>query len=216
MTKKRLHDKIPAPLFDLAERIKREDDLKFRINGYEKIAEEADIFRKIKSFIKRSDKRGNVIDLITFIFIFLGAAIFFTVVLTGIDKLNDTIQASDESAQIKQHMQDENDGAFSWIDFGLATLFFLVLLVMIIINFFVGSNIILIGLYFFSLIFMGLMFTAGHNALDALRTAMPDVFAGLPLTSFILDSFVIIMFIFYILFFILFFAKPKGEGVGQL
>lgn len=157
------------------------------------------------------NKKGQILDLISFGVVALVFLVIIAAILTGMDKFNDRIQVIEEDEDLKKFIDDDTKNNRTWWDFGFVFFFFLFLMIILILNFFLGTNIAFIIIYIVSVLFMGTIFVALHNGLAAVKDNFATLFADLPLTSFTIDAFYPIMILFYLFFFILLFAKPRGQ-----
>lgn len=153
-------------------------------------------------------KKGQILDFFIIIIILVMALVLFGAVNFGIQEASSAMQESTEDATLAATIKEKGDQIPSWFDFAFAILFFLILIFVIIINLSLDSNIQLIVFYIFSLFFIGPMFIAGHNQLNAVIESMPTVFESFTLTNFIVNQFYIIMAIFYVFQFMIIFMKP--------
>jgi len=164
--------------------------------------------RRLRGFIKFG-KKGQFIEFMFVMVILVMALVLFGVINFGVVEFNKTVQANDEDAEYKTLIQQRADSIPGWWDFGFAILFFIILLFIVLANLSLETNVQQIIFIFFLLLFIGPMFVAGHNQLNAVLTAMPTAFEKFVLTTFIVNQFYIIMALFYILQFMIIFVKPQ-------
>lgn len=163
----------------------------------------------LPNFFMWKNKKGQIADFFAVIVIILVAILLFSVILMGVNIFNDANNEHETNVDVRNMVDEEATSLPSWFDFGFAMLFFLIFLVLILLNFILQTNIQLIILYLFSVFFMGPAFIIGHNALNSVRIAFPGVFLNLPLTCFIIDQFFIIMALYYLFLFMMLFIKPN-------
>ena len=200
-------DRIPLELYNLKMEIWRTNKCKKKIEAYKTIT-------NISRPIINMNKKAQLFDAITLFLMVIVFVIALGICMFTLNAFNSAYQLSEPDPTLQANLNTYTSSTGSWWDFSFALFFFLYLIVLIALNFFLGTLPFYIIFQFVFLIVVGFIFIALHNVANTIMEAFPTVFnlTSMPLTYFIVDKMFYIVIVFYLFCVMSLFMKPKSSA----
>lgn len=201
--------RIPKELDDLAEIFKDDFKQETKVGAFKIIG---DIGKNYFNLFR--NKKGQILELFAISFAVVIIVIMWGISGWGIDKFSEQMNVTEQGTNANDKLQTFSGNIPSWIDMAIVSFFVLLIMGLIIINFFLNTSIFATVFYFLAFFFIGGVFKMFHNTLDTVKNSegIGTFLSKLTVTNVIMSNYWGIMLGIFLFFMIVFFAKPGGRG----